>query len=268
MRNNTDGAGSPVQSVDRAVSVLEILARCGEAGVTELAAQLDVHKSTAFRLVSALEARGLVEQNSERGKYRLGHGIIRLAGATAARMDLVRDGHPIAEALARETNETVNITILSGGEALYIDQVAGSAALRTHNWLGQRIPLHCTSNGKVLLAFAPRELREEVLAQPLVRFTDRTMCDPDDVRADLDRVVLTGWARAIGELEPGLAAVAAPVRGIEGTVIASLSVSGSTYRIDASRLEELGTQVCRAADAMSARMGWFGTGFAGARGIA
>ncbi|MBA3251487.1 MAG: helix-turn-helix domain-containing protein, partial [Geodermatophilaceae bacterium] len=89
MSNTVTAPFGTVQSVDRAVSVLEILASTGEAGVTEIAAELGVHKSTAFRLVAALENRGLVEQNSERGKYRLGVGILRLAGATAARLDIV-----------------------------------------------------------------------------------------------------------------------------------------------------------------------------------
>src|SRR5437763_7527941 len=115
------GAAVPpaaVQSVDRAVTVLEILARRGEAGVTEIALELGVHKSTAFRLVSVLEARGLVEQNADRGKYRLGLGVLRLAGATTARFDVTRQGRPVIEELARRLDETINLAILSGDARL------------------------------------------------------------------------------------------------------------------------------------------------------
>src|SRR5918998_3391083 len=87
--------GSGVQSVDRALGILEVLARVGEAGVTEIAAELGVHKSTAFRLVATLEGHRLVEQTADRGRYRLGVGILRLAGATAARLDLVQEARPI-----------------------------------------------------------------------------------------------------------------------------------------------------------------------------
>ena len=124
----------------------------GEAGVTEIAGELGVHKSTAFRLVTTLEAHRLVEQTTDRGRYRLGVGVLRLAGATTARLDLVQEARPVCRQLAADTGETVNIAVLSESSALYLDQVAGSSALQPHNWVGQHIPLHATSNGKVLLS--------------------------------------------------------------------------------------------------------------------
>src|SRR6476619_7147151 len=141
-----------VQSGDRALTILEVLARIGEAGVTEIAAELGVHKSTAFRLVTTLEAHRLVEQAEDRGKYRLGVGVLRLAGATTARLDLVQEARPVCRQLAADSGETVNIAVLSESSALYLDQVAGSSSLQPHNWVGQHIPLHATSNGKVLLS--------------------------------------------------------------------------------------------------------------------
>src|SRR5699024_10499788 len=98
-------ASGAVQSVDRAVTILEIIARPGQAGITEIAGELEVHKSTASRIVSTLEARGLVEQDQHRGKYRLGLSILRLAGATTARLDIVQEARPIAKMLAEETGE-------------------------------------------------------------------------------------------------------------------------------------------------------------------
>ena len=116
MRNSLAAErGSTVQSVDRAVTILELLAQHGTAGVTALAAELGVHKSTASRLLGALEARGLVEQVEERGQYRLGVGILRLAGATNARLDLVEQARPICRTLAAATKDTVNLTVLDAG---------------------------------------------------------------------------------------------------------------------------------------------------------
>ena len=132
------------------LTILELLARDGEAGVTEIAAELGVHKSTAFRLLATLEAHRLVEQDSDRGRYRLGVGNLRLAGATTARLDLVQEARPVCRQLAADTGETVNIAVRAETSALYLDQVAGSSALQSHNWVGQHIPLHATSNGKVL----------------------------------------------------------------------------------------------------------------------
>lgn len=155
MRNSTE-RDSPVQSVDRAVTILDLLADAGELGVTELARRLDVHKSTASRLVAALERWDLVEQIDGRGKYRLGVGLLRLAGTAVAGLDVVEQARPVCRRLAAETGLTVNLAVLSDQQALYLDQVAGTSALQSYNWVGQRIPLHATSNGKVLLSGVDR----------------------------------------------------------------------------------------------------------------
>src|SRR2546423_4580070 len=158
----TTGA-SAIQSVDRAISVLEILARRGDAGVTEVAGELGVHKSTAFRLLAALEGRDLVEQTADRGKYRLGFGIIRLAGATTAQLDLSGESGPVCERLAGEVGETVNVAILEGASAVNITQVRGPAAVTSYNWVGQRTPVHATSSGKVLLAYQPKAAGQQLV---------------------------------------------------------------------------------------------------------
>ena len=156
-------AGGGVQSVDRALLALEILARTGEAGVTELAADIGVHKSTAFRLLAALEERELVEQAHERGKYRLGFGILRLANAVSGRLDVTQQGREICERLRREVGETVNIAVLRSHYAVNVDQARGPSAVGTHNWVGELTPLHATSSGKILLAFMSPEARRELL---------------------------------------------------------------------------------------------------------
>jgi DNA-binding IclR family transcriptional regulator len=249
---------STVQSVDRAITVLEILAREGDAGVTEIAAELGVHKSTAFRLVAALEARDLVEQNAERGKYRLGVGILRLAGATAARLDLIQESRPVCRRLAADVGETINIAVLSDRAALYLDQVAGPSALQLHNWAGQRIPLHATSNGKVLLAHLGDVPLSEVVSTPLERFTDRTITSMRKLTAEIRDVRERGYAITVDELEVGLTAVAAPVRNSTGDVIASVSASGPGFRLAGERLEEVAAAVSAAGEEISRRLGWHG----------
>ncbi|MFI6519528.1 IclR family transcriptional regulator [Spirillospora sp. NPDC050679] len=250
-----DGAAT-VQSVDRAVTVLEILAREGEAGVTQLAAELGVHKSTAFRLVAALEHRELVVQDSDRGKYRLGLGILRLAGATAARLDVVRAGRPVYEALAAEIGETVNLAVLSGHEVLYADQVAGASALQPRDWVGRRLPAHATADGKALLAHLPADRLAEHMARPRERLTARTLVGPRELADELDLVRERGYATAVDELEFGLTAVAAPVRGARGEVVASVSGSGTGFRLPPERLPGVAGAVRRAADEISRRLGW------------
>jgi hypothetical protein len=162
-----------VQSVDRAITVLEVLARRGEARVSEVAAEIDVHKSTAFRLLGALERRGLVEQAGDRGKYRLGVGLIPLAGAVSDRLDVTRQGRHVCVRLAAELGETVNMAVLQEQWAVNVDQARGPSTVSTHNWVGQLTPLHCTSSGKVLLANVDRRVHPT-----LRRFTPRTVTNP------------------------------------------------------------------------------------------
>jgi DNA-binding IclR family transcriptional regulator len=258
MSNNADVAtdrGTSVQSVDRALAILECLARHGEAGVTELAAELGVHKSTAFRLAATLESRRMVEQTTDRGKYRLGVGILRLAGATTARLDVVQESRPVCRALAAATGETVNIAVLSEHSALYLDQVAGSSALQPHNWVGQHIPLHATSNGKVLLSDLDDDLLVATVPE-LKRYTSRTITTRSGLREELDRVRAQGYAVAVDELEVGLAAAAAPIRNAHGDVIASMSVSGPTFRMPEPTLASVVERLTEAAQEVSHRLGW------------
>lgn len=249
---------STIQSVDRALTVLSLLARHGELGVTELAALLDVHKSTAFRLVTTLELHELVEQHADRGKYRLGVGLLQLAGATTARLDIVQRSRPVTRRLAESLGETVNITVLSGHEALYLDQTAASAALQPHNWIGQRIPLHATSNGKVLLAHVSEARFAELTSAPLRRFTDHTLTDVAALRAEVEAVRRDGYAIAVDELEIGLTAVAAPITGSDGEVAGSVSASGPTFRIPTERVSDVAVAVVEAGRQISRRLGWLG----------
>jgi len=255
MSNTAEGGSGSVQSVDRAVTILEVLARHGEMGVTEVAGELGVHKSTAFRLMSTLEGRGLVEQTAERGKYQLGVGLLRLAGATTARLDVVQEARPICKALAAATGETVNVAVLSESSAFYLDQIAGSSALQPHNWVGQHIPLHATSNGKVLLSGLPVDRLDEVL-HSLPAYTGLTITKRSALRRELDTVREQGYAVAVDELEVGLTAVAAPIRNAHSDVIASLSVSGPTFRLGVDKLDDVVPQLQQAAEEVSHRLGW------------
>jgi DNA-binding IclR family transcriptional regulator len=247
-----------IQSVDRAIDVLEYLAERDDVAVTDLATALGVHKSTAFRLLAALETRGLVEQVSERGRYRLGFGLVRLAGAAASRLDLVEQSRPVTRRLAAEVGETVNVARLEGDAAINVDQVLGGATVATQNWVGQRTPLHATSSGKVLLAFADPAERARLLARPLEVYTPATITDRAALEAELARAAAAGWASTREELELGLNAIAAPIRGRDGSVMASVSVSGPTYRLGADRYEHVAATVVAAGDEISRRLGWRG----------
>ncbi|MFI6294328.1 IclR family transcriptional regulator [Nonomuraea sp. NPDC050790] len=243
-------SNSSVQSVDRAIAILEILAKKGATRVTDLAVELDVHKSTAFRLLNALEQGGLVEQSGDRGRYRLGFGVVRLAGAATAQLDLSKESREVCRRLAEEVGETVNLAVPQDGHAVNISQVRGPAAISGHNWVGQRTPSHATSSGKVLLAFGALPIPRE-----LERYTPATIVTVEGL--GLPEIRERGWAATVEELEMGLNAVAAPVRGSDGSVVAAVSASGPSYRLTRERLPEAGAVVAAGAREISQRIGYY-----------
>lgn len=248
-----------VQSVDRAISVLEILAQRGEAGVSEVAAEIDVHKSTAFRLLGALEARGLVEQSGERGKYRLGFGIVRLAGAVTGRIDITQQSRQVCERLAEEIGETVNIAVRQEHYAINLYQVRGQSAVTAHNWVGQLTPLHATSSGKIMLAHLPAQERAALVTEAgLKKLTPRTISSKAKLEKNLAEARERGYAWTLEELEIGLHAMAAPIRDREGQVIGSISASGPSYRFTEERMHELAPVLVKGAEEISHRMGYLG----------
>jgi len=251
-----DRPAAAVQSVDRALLVLEILAKLGQAGVTEIAAALGVHKSTVSRLVAVLESRGYVEQLSDRGKYRLGFSIARLARASSGHLDLAKLSQEICDSLAAEVGETTNLAILDGGRIVNIVEAIGPAEITLRTWIGQSCPAHATSSGKVLLAGLDAADVRSRLESVLERFTPNTVVKIADLQRELATARERGWASVAEELEVGLNAVAAPVHDSNAQVIAALSVSGPTYRLGADQFSEVAKQTIAAADAISRRLGW------------
>lgn len=257
MRNEPDRPEpGALRSVTRALRSLELIAEAGELGVTELGRRLGVHKATASRLAATLAERGFVERDPISDRYRLGFGLIWLAGSAMASVDLVRSGHPVLEELAERTRETVNVGVAAGDAVVHLDQVSGTRSILSVNWVGRRTPLHSTSNGKVLLAYMEDADRERLLAQPLERMTPRTITDPDELRAQLKLVRSRGYAQTQGELEEGLNAVAAPVCQTDGEVVAALSVSGPSTRMRSVDLPRIARLTTDAAAAVSHRLGF------------
>jgi DNA-binding IclR family transcriptional regulator len=252
--NNQPGG---VQSVDRAVTVLEILSREGSAGVSEIAAEMGIHKSTASRLLGALVAREIVQQDRERGKYRLGFGILRLAASIPGRLSLVQEAGPVLQDLAAEFKETVNLAVLRSNYAVNVDQAMGPATLATQDWVGGLTPLHAPASGKVLLAALPTEERQRILKETgLEAFTSRTLTSRPRLEEELLEVAHNGLAFTEEEYEIGLSAVAVPVFDHTGKVVASISVSGPAFRFKPKDQPGLLGSLKRAGLEISRRMGF------------
>jgi DNA-binding IclR family transcriptional regulator len=251
--------GNAVRSVDRAAALLLALGESqGEAGVTELARRLGLHKSTASRLLATLQKRGLVEQDDETGKYRLGLVVIRLAERAERTLDLRGIAMPELERLARLTHETTGLGVIDGDKLLTVAQADGPNLIAVGDWTGRSTPLHCVASGKVLLAaLAEREVLG-IVKRGLASYTERTLVELEPLLEELARIRRRGYATALGEFELGLNAVAAPVHDARGAVVAAVHIWGPGFRITPRRIPELAAHARESAAAISVRLG--GTG--------
>lgn len=230
----------------------------GDSTVSELASQLDVHKSTVSRLMSTLQTHGLVEVADTRGRYRLGYGLVRLAGMIGGQLDITTQGNEICSTLARDVGETVTLSVLQENLAVTIYQVNGGSTVTLENWLGRATPPHATSSGKVLLAFLPSDELDDLLDGGLPDYTEQTVTEESVLREQLGQIAERGFTIAVEEYETGLNAIAAPIRIHDGTAPYALSISGPAFRLGLQDLERLTDPLMIAADEISRRMGHSG----------
>jgi DNA-binding IclR family transcriptional regulator len=246
-----------IQSVDRALSILEIFTReQPECGVSDIARTLSLNKSTAFGLLSTLERRGYVEQNPENGKYRLGLKALEVGSLKIASFDVAGIAHPILKSLVAQLGETVHLAIYDRGEVIYIDKVESDNTLRIASFIGKRNPAYCTGVGKCLLAFQPKSEIDRVLGQGLVPRTSKTIVNPREFLDELSKIRETDHARDDEEFTLGLVCASAPVRDSSGQVIAAISVSAPTIRTPPERQEEFSRILEEAARTISQTLGY------------
>jgi IclR family acetate operon transcriptional repressor len=241
------------QSIDRAAQLLVHLVETDEPPtVGELADRSGLPKSTTSRLVAALERQGLVQRDTGRGALKPGPVLLRYARRETSHPDLVELAAGALEHLARISGETANLGVATSTAVEMLDQRDSRHILGSTNWVGQRVPNHGSVIGKVFLADGALPLPHG----PLERLAPRTITDRAELDRELERVRARGYATAVDELEPGLWAVAAPVRDAGGNVVAALSVSGPTVRLHDGLLDEFGRLVCDEASTLSVRIGY------------
>jgi IclR family transcriptional regulator, acetate operon repressor len=239
-------------AVDRGADLLlRVLESEQPVALADLASAAGIPKSTASRLVSALERRGLIAQDGQRGRLTPGPAILRVAERSMLERNIVELAAPGLDRLSEASGETINLAVPGHQGVEHLAQVDGVHFLGTGQWLGRTVDYHCTAVGKVFLAYG----RAVLPAAPIKAHAPHTITDPNRLRAELDTVRRTDCATAIDELEPGLAAMASPVRGARGDVIAALSITGPTLRMTPARIRELQPILDREARALSHRLG-------------
>ena len=227
-----------IQSIQRAVAILRSFTEVEpELGVIELSHRLGLHKSTVSRILSTLQAEGLVGQNPETGKYRLGVGLISLAGVALGRLNARAAAQPYLTTLVEATLETVNVTIVDGRECVNIERAFSPQPIRYMGWIGRRTPLHCTASGKALLAYMPLAELNALLPSPLTKYTDKTVVDKRLLEASFSQICSQGYAIVHEEFEEGFSSIAAPIFNHQGQPVATISISGPTFRMGSGKIE-------------------------------
>jgi DNA-binding IclR family transcriptional regulator len=254
----SDRPGTGLSSVSSAARLLKEF-RHGQRdlGVTELSRRLGMAKSTVHRILATLTAEGLLEREPSTGTYRLGLAMYDLGANVPIHRDIHQVALPVMESLRQRTQESAHIAVRDGREVVYVERVESQQAVRTFMRIGHRNSAHCTSTGKVLLAFLPQEQLDSLLeGWELEPKTDRTITDHEMLRADLKRVRSRGYGTNVNEGQYGVASVAAPIRDSRGEVLAALSLVGPTMRISQRSLRQFAGMVVEGADTVSERLGY------------
>ncbi len=245
-----------IQSLDRAMAILEALADLGAATLSELASSLAQSPATVYRVLVTLETRNIVELDTHDQTWAVGPGAFLIGSSFLRRTSIVERAQAPMRELRTETGETANLGVARGDDVMFVSQVETDETLRAFFPPGSVSPLHASGIGKALLAWfdAPRCAAYLGRAE-LVRFTAHTITSRDGLTEDLERIRARGYAVDNEEKSPGMRCVAAPVFDASDQAVAGLSVSGPVSRVTPDAVARLGTEVARAAAQLSAALG-------------
>lgn len=244
-----------IQSLDRAMVILEALGRTGGGTLTELATHLDQAPATVYRVLSTLQARGIAEFDAIRQTWHVGAGAFRIGSAFLRRTNLVERARPLMQSLMEATGETANLGVENGDQVLFVSQVETHASIRAFFPPGTQSPMHASGIGKALLAEFAEPQIARIVAAGLEGFTARTLTTEAALLADLADTRARGYSVDDEEKNDGMRCVAAPVFNATGTVVAGLSISGPTARVTPERIAPIGEEVRTAARALSRQLG-------------
>ncbi|TCN28158.1 IclR family transcriptional regulator [Mesobacillus foraminis] len=250
-------SNSSVQSVERALCILNLLKdHPGGMGITQIAKKLEVAKSSAHRLTTALCNFGLVTKNLENDKYLLGLKLVELGETVLETLDIRTVAQPYLQKLVNELDETVHLVILENCEIVYIDKIESPQTIRMYSRIGRRAPVHCTGVGKAIMAFFPEEEIDQIITEKgLHRFTEYTHTNRESLLANLDEIRSRGFSIDEQEHELGIRCVAAPVFNHHNKVVAGVSVAAPTYRLPTTMVEEYAAKLTACAGSISRGLG-------------
>ncbi len=252
----TAAQGGQVQSLGRALSILERLADADGMTLTDLAQSVGLAPSTTHRLLTTLQQRRFADFDEEYGVWVIGVGAFNVGNAFLRNRRIVTLGRPVMRRLMEDVGETVNLAVEDQSELVYVTQFESHAPMRAFFRPGRRAPMHASAVGKAMLAeMDDAKVTDYLHRKGMPRFTDKTIVDPAALRAELQQVRERGWAVDDEEHTVGMRCVASTIHNEHGEVIAGVSVSGPSVRVTETRLGELGARVVQAANEITEQIG-------------
>lgn len=245
-----------VDAVDKAVGLLFLVAQQPGLGVTELAKRSGNTKARAFRLLGTLEQGGLVQREGTAATYSLGYKALYLGAAAQEQISLTRLAQAHLQEIGAQCNESVLVRIRDGLETVCIARWDSPHAIRVHMEIGNRRPLHVGASGKLLLAYAPPEVREAVLQSTLEKFTPNTITASGKLKKEIAAIQHDGYSVSFAERSADTVSVASPIRDASREVVAALSIAGPANRITEARLPQFIELVKCGARDMSQKLGY------------
>lgn len=256
VKNEYFRGGVQVQSVSRAIEILNCFVGTPEMGISELSAELGLHKSTIFGLVNTMVSYGFLEQIPSTKKYRLGMELFTLGSLALSRIDIWNETRECCMPLAQKYPATVHIATQSMGEVIYIDKIdCGNSLINASN-IGRKAPMHCTGVGKAMLAYLPEEYIDRYLRFPLQKLTPDTIETREELDEALAAVRGEGFATDEGEVEDGLTCIAAPIFQKDGLPELAVSLSFPYGRIQNVDVEQVKKDLLACTQKLSARLGY------------
>jgi len=244
-----------VRAVERAMLILSAFdGEHADRGVSEIAQAIGLHKATTHRIMMTLLNGGFLKRAPDGERFRLGLRVVELGLGALRGLDLRRAAFPYMQQLVERFDETCDLGIFDRGWVLYVEVVHSEHSLTIAARVGRRLPAYCTASGRVFLAFLPPEVVEPILTEPLMPCTEKTTTSLAHLRGELEATRQRGYALDDEEFEEGIRAVSAPIRDIDGNVIAAMSLPGPTNRLTAERIPEVAQALVEAADAVSAHV--------------
>lgn len=238
-------------SVSKALGALALLDAHESLRISDIGRDLGIPVSTAHRLLNILRVHGFADQDPVTRKYRLGKNAINLGAGKTKELSIPLAARPHLEQLSAEVNETVNLIILDGPDAVFLDGVESRQPVRVAARTGSRIPAYTAAGGKILLAYLPSSSVRARYPEGLAKITSSTISSLEDLETELSEIRRCGYALNLGEHLSDVLAIAVPVAGPRKTPLAALTVAGPITRWNRSELAGLAPRLVRAAQRIS-----------------